>query len=287
MKDVISCSRRTDIPALYYKWLQERLVDQKVTLVNPYSNIPYDVDLTPENIQSIVLWSKNYKNVIKDPGLLAKYNLYFQFTINGYSRYMEPAIPDHKEAMSQVAELCKRYSPQQVSWRFDPILFCNEAEWNSLEDPWTSRLNTFKEIAESVASNGVDKCTFSFVSVYGKVLETFANKNVKCEEVPNDKKIAFANEMLAIAKPLKIQLYSCCESVLESVEGIHKSHCVDGDLLQELFGDKTTKAKDQGQRLTCGCTKSKDIGSYNQRCAHRCLYCYANPASYTSEDSAS
>ena len=39
--------------------------------------------------------------------------------------------------------------------------------------------------------------------------------------------------------------------------------------------------KDKGQRESCGCMKSKDIGEYNT-CVHLCEYCYAN----TSKDAA-
>jgi len=287
MKQIISCSRRTDIPACYYNWLQERLVEKKVTIVNPYNNEPYNIDLSPENVHSIVLWSKNYQHLIKDPGLLSKYNLYFQFTVNGYPIELEPNIPEIEYLEDQVEALCNKYSPKQVSWRFDPIIFCDEVIPPVSNDPlptaFAARLDTFKHLAKEFSQLGIDKCTFSFVSVYGKVKESLAAKNIKCEEIPDEKKIEFTKEMVKIANPLGIKLYSCCEAVLESVEGVNKSHCVDGEILQELFGDKTSKAKDQGQRLTCGCSKSKDIGSYTQHCPHKCVYCYANPSSYTKE----
>jgi len=41
------------------------------------------------------------------------------------------------------------------------------------------------------------------------------------------------------------------------------------------------KLKDKGQRKTCGCMVSKDIGMYNT-CRHFCVYCYANNSKETS-----
>lgn len=280
--NIISCSRRTDIPAFYYDWLQERLKEKTVTLVNGYNSQEYTIDLDPDNVHSIVLWSKNYKNLIKDAGLLKDYNLYFQFTINCYSKYLEPNVPSYNELVDQVGELCSIYSPEQVSWRFDPIILCEKGE-NDVLSPWDSRLNMFNDLCEEFSVFGLNRCTFSFVSLYGKVKEVFDHLGVEFRDLSDEGKISFTKEMLEIADPLGIKLYICSDALIENVEGINKSHCVDGNALVNLFGGKVSLAKDSRQRKACGCSKSSDIGSYSQNCFNKCLYCYANPTDYTIE----
>jgi DNA repair photolyase len=51
-------------------------------------------------------------------------------------------------------------------------------------------------------------------------------------------------------------------------------------LIEKIVGESIAKIKDTGQRDSCGCFKSKDIGGYTGifRCKHNCDYCYASPA---------
>jgi len=58
---IINCSRRTDIPAFYYSWLQESLKRKFVLVQNPYTNQSTQVDLSPDKVHSIVLWSKKLR----------------------------------------------------------------------------------------------------------------------------------------------------------------------------------------------------------------------------------
>lgn len=52
------------------------------------------INISPELVDCIVFWTKNPADMI--PGLegLEKYKYYFQFTLTGYGRDIEPDIPE-------------------------------------------------------------------------------------------------------------------------------------------------------------------------------------------------
>ena len=56
---------------------------------------------------------------------------------------------------------------------------------------------------------------------------------------------------------------------------VQKAHCIDGDLLAELFPDRPLISQFKPTREQCGCVASRDIGMYDS-CPHGCVYCYAN-----------
>ena len=277
MKEVISCSRRTDIPSCYYPWLQEVLKRGYVELVNPYNNETYAVDLNEGMVHSIVLWSKNYRNVLQEPGLLAHYNLYFQFTINGYSKFLEPNVPPMAEAIAQAKTLAEKYSSEQINWRFDPIIISQQGEVNPSDPLDQARLDIFDYLCKELSSVDIRRCTISFVDLFEKVKERFGRKGFVMKDMPDNEKIKFAEKLVAIANKYSVKIFSCSSPIIERVEGISKGHCIDGEVLESLFGQRATHAKDAGQRTFCGCTKSKDIGAYDKTCKHGCLYCYARP----------
>jgi radical SAM superfamily enzyme YgiQ (UPF0313 family) len=56
---------------------------------------------------------------------------------------------------------------------------------------------------------------------------------------------------------------------------VQKAHCVDGDLLAELFPDRPPVSEARPTREQCGCVAGRDIGMYDG-CPFGCAYCYAN-----------
>ena len=277
MLEIISCSRRTDIPAFYYDWLQECLKNKYVMVKNPYNKSTYMVDLSPERVHSICLWSKSFANVLKNPGYLSLYNLYFQFTITGYSKFLEPNVVDTEEALRQMEQLALKYSPKQINWRFDPIILSIKEEKNPTPDNFTrARLKVFEALCRDISSFGVNRCTISFLCLYKKVEQRMIASKFTYLIPSQQQQIEFVSQLVEIADKYGVTIYTCTSPIIEGVPGVKKGHCIDGAYLEALFGKRASHAKDAGQRAECGCTRSRDIGAYSgQSCGHGCIYCYA------------
>jgi hypothetical protein len=283
-KTVISASRRTDIPTFFYNWLQDALEKGSVQLPNPvFRTKTYTVDLKPENVHSIVLWSKNFKNVLEHPMHLENYNLYFQYTINGYSRALEPNVPEYGETMNVLCGLLKKYRPGQFNIRFDPIILSTKGENNPTpEFPEQARLAVFKKLCGDLRILGINRVTTSYLALYGHVKSSLDKCGVDIVHYNEEEQLAFFGQMVEIADKYGISVYSCACPVLEQVEGMKKGRCIDGELLEQLFGGRVKKGKDTGQRPACGCSPSRDIGIYasgpgGMKCLHGCKYCYSMP----------
>jgi hypothetical protein len=283
IKPVISASRRTDMPAFYYEWLQEMLAKGSVELPNPiFQNKTYSVDLRPESVHSIVLWSKDFKNVLKEPRHLENYNLYFQYTINNYSKVLEPNVPEYKDSLKVLEGLLKKYDPKQFNIRFDPIIISRMGEINpTIEKPEKARLIVFEQLCKDIKALGMEECkvTTSYLALYGHVKNIIEKSDLGIIHLKEEEQVLFFEKMIAIANKYGITLYSCASPILEKVDGMKMGHCIDGELLEELFGGRVKKSKDNGQRQACGCTYSKEIGVYarntnGMKCLHGCKYCY-------------
>lgn len=235
------------------------------------------VDLSCEKVHSICLWSKSFANVLKDPGYLSFYNLYFQFTITGYSKVLESNVVETNEAVRQMEQLARRYSPQQINWRFDPIILSSRGEKEKTQDNHErTRLKVFEVLCKDISSFGVSRCTVSFLCLYKKVEQRFKKSNFAYSLPSQQKQIEFVSRLVEIADKYGITVYTCSSPIIEGVPGVKKSHCIDGAYFEALFGKRASRAKDAGQRKECGCTRSRDIGGYDeQTCGHGCLYCYA------------
>jgi hypothetical protein len=124
----------------------------------------------------------------------------------------------------------------------------------------------------------VERCYFSFVTEYEKVkrnlLPPLTDNGISLLEPHREEKIALADRLAATAERYGIRMYSCCGDYLLS-PWVHKAHCIDGAIIEQLFFPQGFEHKEKPTRKECGCTESIDIGTYDT-CPHGCLYCYAN-----------
>ncbi len=280
MKTVISASRRTDLVAHFPGWLAAALRARTARVTGPSGRVE-DIDLAPEAVHTIVLWSKDFANLLRNTeglrGLLSAYDqVYCHFTITGLGgTAAEPGTPKPEEALAQIQELTAFAGrPERVSMRFDPILF-----WRDGEEV-RSNLPFFDRLADAAAAAGVTDIRTSFAQWYRKARRRAERCGFAFVDPSPAEKEEAAAVLAAKAAPRGLTLYACSQDFLAAVPGFKASSCIDGRRLQELHpaGEPAAQGKDRTQRAECLCTVSRDIGSYTQACPHGCVYCYANPA---------
>ena len=279
MKKIISASRRTDLIAFFPEWLATAINMEETKIFGP-SGHTYKVDLSPQNVHTVVLWSKNFTNLIDNiSGLkdeFRKYDqLYLHFTITGLGgSHIEPGVPRPAAVLSQLDSLIGIVGmPRRVSVRFDPIIYWRE------NDKERTNLNFFEELAPILQNKGIRDVRFSFAQWYNKAKRRATKEDFICVDPSLEKKVEDAKYLKQIAKTYGLNLYLCSQAFMSEASDVAPSSCIDGALLRELHPDRTpvSMKKDRTQRTECLCTKSVDIGSYTQVCPHCCIYCYANP----------
>lgn len=282
---VISASRRTDIPAFYMDWFFKQLNQGFFEVENPFNRRIRGIPATFDAVHTFVFWSKDFGPFLKrgcGERLLARgYHLFFNFSLNSEDRILEPNVPPLDQRLSQLAELCRRFGPQSVTWRFDPICVYQVPGMQRQDN-----LKDFYSIAHHAAKCGVTRCITSFLDIYAKVQRRAKRSGgIVFEDIPAKQKATISRRMGEELKPLGICLSSCCEKELVDEVAdktmLAAGSCIPNDLLMELYGGKLSLRADGGQRVKagCGCKVSVDIGSYSWHpCHHNCLFCYANPA---------
>ncbi|HUW19978.1 MAG TPA: DUF1848 domain-containing protein [Sedimentisphaerales bacterium] len=270
MKRIISVSRRTDVPAFYGDWFMGRITEGFAGVVNPFGGKRYVVSLRPQDVVCFVFWSKDFTPFFENLKILDRlgYKFYFNYTVTGLPAIFESNV--HKrDAIETLRQLSKIYSPKDINWRFDPIIISTVTDC----DFW---LRAFREIAAELEGY-VERCYFSFVVNYGKVIRNFTEfekaHNLKIYDPDNNFKIELANELADIAAGHGIRMCSCCGDYLVG-DKIKKAHCIDGRTIDQLFSPDGFTYCDKPTRKECGCTESSDIGAYDT-CPHGCVYCYA------------
>ena len=306
---IISASRSTDIPAFFSKWFFYRLEKGYCTWINPFNQQKQYISFSKCKV--IVFWTKNPEPIIPYLYILDKLGIhyYFQVTLNDYVKEgLEPNLPTIETRIETFKKLSNLIGPDRIIWRFDPILICSAISPRSILTKVWHIGNQLKGYTR--------KLVFSFVDIkaYRKVQNNliketslFTKDSVEYGEGTDTQRQEIIYGLCKLRDIWKndgwdLTIATCAESLDLDKCGIAHNRCIDGELMEKVFGDdkelvyyiRTGKLpesnlfgeipdipethknlKDKGQRKLCGCMISKDIGMYNT-CRHFCVYCYAN-----------
>lgn len=264
---ILSVSRRTDVPNYYSDWFINRIKDGYLCVRNPMNAHQISkINLSPEVVDCIVFWTKNPANMMEKLDYLQEYVYYFQFTLTGYGKDMEPNLPDKREELIPTFQkLSEKIGKEKVIWRYDPIL---------INERYTTdyHLKAFEEIAGNLTGY-TEKVVISFVDLYAKTQRNTRELNIK--SMTNEQMNSLAGQLADIAAKYDLIIETCAEQIDLQKVGIQHGSCIDKKLIERLVGCKLIGGKDKNQRTECGCFESVEVGSYNT-CLNGCRYCYAN-----------
>ncbi len=276
---IISASYKTDIPTFYGAWFMNRLHAGFCKMVNPYGGQIYTIDLSLEQVDGFVFWTKNigpflqYLPEIQQLG----YPFLIQHTINGYPSELESRVINYTHTLDAMRQLAQEYGSQCLVWRYDPLLF------TSLTPPDWHRAN-FEKLATELEGIS-NEVVISFAQIYRKTERNLREAAQQSgftwrEHNPSDPNFiatarALATELAQIAASHGMQLRVCSQKVFLIPGLIEEARCIDAERLERVAGHPIrNKARQKGNRKECACAASKDIGAYDT-CPHGCVYCYA------------
>ena len=271
---IVSASRRTDIPAFYSEWLMNRLREGHALVPNSFNPRQVSrVPLRPDEVACLVLVTKDPRPMIRylEELDLRGYRYYFQVTLTGLPKVLEPGVPEPAAVIDAMQRISKRIGPRKMIWRFDPILL-------SLDTSPEIIIGSFANLADRLAGS-TERVIISFARRYRSVdirlRRAALQKGVDFLSADSPEKGMLAAALANAAAKRGLMIQSCADPEDLTRYGISPGSCIDVRLIRELFGIELAGAKDRSQRSDCRCARSIDLGIYGT-CPHGCIYCYAS-----------
>jgi hypothetical protein len=273
----------------------ERLRRGHAKWINPWNGSPLYVSF--QNARVFVFWSKNPEPFFPHLAELSRLGLeyYVLFTLNDYeAEGLEPNIPRLDDRIRTFRTISRMAGKGRVGWRWDPLLLSDSLSMAGL-------LDRVRYVGDAIAPF-TERMIISFIDIarYPKVagnLRRLGFGTVR-EFTPAEER-EFAAALSELNRSWGLAVSACGEQEDFSRFGIGPGQCISYDvLMREFGGDPVLRRfldfpdpgitpapgintgvpphlKDPGQRRSCGCVVSKDIGQY-ATCPHLCAYCYAN-----------
>lgn len=271
---IVSASYRTDIPAFYGSWFQNRFRAGYAKVVNPYGRQVSTVPLR-RGVDGFVFWTRNARPFMGVLAELRRAEMPFvvNYTVTNYPRALESAVIEASRAAANIRVLAAEFGPRAVVWRYDPVVF------SSLTPP-PFHGDNFARLADALVG-AVDEVVISFAALYKKTarnLDAAARAHAfTWGDAADADKRGLAAQLVELAAERGLRL-SVCSQEAYLVPGAHAASCVDARRLEDVARGwgltRAIVARIKGNRPGCLCHESRDMGEYDT-CPHGCAYCYA------------
>lgn len=275
---IISASRRTDIPAFYGEWFENRLHEGFVDVPNPFNRKVRRVSLLPSDVYGYVFWSKNPAPFLPRLSRLleAGTKVLFHVTITGLPKSVEQRIPPFADVIVSVRELSKLLPPGAIVWRFDPMLSSEGHFHKEFRD-------RFLQLSEQLAPL-VDRVMISLLDPMKKTRRNFPQGDLWWPSGGADSENSSAKDEIQESlrwmqeeTPLAGRVFLCTEPTMKGV--VTSGACIQKDDFIRIWDAGLSRGvSGKGEflptRIGCGCDRSIDIGVYDT-CPGGCRYCYA------------
>lgn len=263
---IIQTGMRTDIPAFYSQWLQNRIKEGYVLVRNPYQpNQVTRYSLSPEVVDLIAFCTKNPAPMLSHLDILKPYGQYWFVTITPYGKDIEPNVPDTKTVMENFKRLSDKVGVDSIGWRYDPILVDgnHSVEWH---------ISRFEHMTRNL-SGYTKTCVISFIDIYKNVEQNFPTARA----VSREDRLALGKNFVQIAKAYGMTIRPCAEGEELAPYGADCSGCMTVQTFETALHAnlKVPNRKTNQRNGQCACLLGVDIGTYDT-CGHLCKYCYAN-----------
>lgn len=305
---IVSASRREDLPAFRMDWLMSRLREGSCDVTNPFDpRRVRRVSLVPEDVDCLVLWTRDPRPLTPRARELESmgYRFYVHVTITGYPREIEPGTMRDTEAADAFASLAQIIGPERVLWRYDPVIASRELDpgfharnferISSLLEGKTKRvtvslIDEYARTRARLEAAGLEDIVFGTPRHGDRRAPAATSLNAQLPDAPSTEFAlcpdsttpstppppypAILKDLASIALSRGMEPVSCAELYDLSALGIRRGACVDAALIKKIFDIDMAPGRDRGQRATCACAPSVDIGEYGS-CPALCAYCYA------------
>jgi hypothetical protein len=288
--NIISASRRTDIPRYFGEWFRARRkagFAEYRTVFGGGRNGRFRVSLAREDVLGYLFWTR-YARPFHDQLLTLRNDRIpyaFQYTITGYGTDYEPGGPGVETQVDDFLGVAESLpGPAAIQWRYDPIVVSAGygAEWHR---------RNFRRIAERLRGS-TEVVNVSLVEPYLKALtkapdwrairwrrpdplkhQSVLRRFAELREAGPDE-LLLLRDLSEEARNNGMELRVCCNAEYQ-VE--HPGAVCCGADLFTAYGEETIRqvalVPRSPSRHGCRCLKSCDLGM-DTTCPAGCFYCY-------------